>query len=393
VTYRRTPVSIVCVSNNSEILNDCLVRSFEAHKMTAPNTELIVVENFQKEFSTAGAALNRGASLAHNEVCVFVHQDVYLHSLVKLEEAAAALVGDTQIGLLGAIGRTANGEFCGRVRDRMAVLGRATDGFTEVDSLDELLFMARRHQVLTAPLSEDPNLAWHAYAVEYGARMRRLGKRVVAGRIPLTHNGLTANLHRLTEAHVCISRLYPDQLPIYTTCGVIHGRLPKPTNLFDRHQRRLQWLKDSRQAYLARRAVGPLPVVLSPISIDVDNVLKDCGEQSLTVVALESVRNQYADFAEAIELRRRGRMFAFRVADFQGALDWFSRCGQDKSLLLTNIDSAFLPKLRGMHKDADALLGFSRVSGFWMITGPAAKASPEAWRVPSAKPLGLRGVR
>jgi glycosyl transferase family 2 len=392
VTNQRIPVSIVCVSNNSDILNDCLIRSFETHKMTAPNTELIVVENFHNEFSTAGAALNRGASLAHNEVCVFVHQDVYLHSVVKLEEAAAALVRDTQIGLLGAVGRTANWEFRGRVRDRMVLLGRPTDGFAEVDSLDELLFMVRRNQVLSVPLSEDPKLAWHAYAVEYGARMRRVGKRVVAGRIPLTHNSLTANLHRLTDAQVHIGRLYPDQLPIYTTCGVIGGRLSESTNLFGRHLWRLRWLEGSRQAYLARRAVGPLPVVLSPISIDVDNVLEDCGEQSLTVVALESARNQYADFAEAIELRRLGRKFAFRVADVQGAMDWFSRCGQDKSLLLTNIDSALLPKLRGLHNGADALLGFSRISGFWMITGPAAKASPVAWQVPSAKPLGLRGV-
>ena len=46
-------------------------------------------------FGSAGAALNDGARRARNGVVVFVHQDVYLHSLVALEEAAAALIKPT----------------------------------------------------------------------------------------------------------------------------------------------------------------------------------------------------------------------------------------------------------------------------------------------------------
>src|ERR1700757_2148227 len=123
-THQRTPVSIVCVSNNSQVLNDCLIRSVDTHRTTAPETELIAVDNSRKQFSTAGAALNHGGSLAHNEVCVFVHQDVYLHSLVRLEEVAAALLTDNGIGLLGAIGITANGDLPGRIRDRVVLIGR-----------------------------------------------------------------------------------------------------------------------------------------------------------------------------------------------------------------------------------------------------------------------------
>ena len=242
---QRTPVSIVCVSNNPLVLDDCLIRSVDTHRPTAPKTELIVVQNSQKQFSTAGAALNHGVSLAHNDVCVFVHQDVYLHSLVRLEEAAAALLNDTAIGLLGALGITANGNLRGRIRDRVVLLGRATEGFVEVDSLDEVLFMARRDQLLQAPLSEDPNLAWHAYAVEYGARMRRVGKQVVAGHVPLTHNSLTVNLDRLSEAHTHVGLLYPDQLPIKTTCGSIDGALANQTKFLSRHRWRYRWLKGS----------------------------------------------------------------------------------------------------------------------------------------------------
>lgn len=151
-THQRAAVSIVCVSNNPEVLNDCLIRSVETHLPAAPKTELIVVRNSQREFSTAGGALNYGVSQARNDVCVFVHQDVYLHSLVRLEQAAAALLMDTGIGLLGAIGITPDHGPRGQVRDRVVLIGYVSDVVTEVSSLDEVLFMARRDQLLQAPI-------------------------------------------------------------------------------------------------------------------------------------------------------------------------------------------------------------------------------------------------
>ena len=385
---QRIPVSIVCVSNDPLVLNDCLIRSVDTHRPTAPQTELIVVENSQQQFRTAGAALNHGVSLAHNDVCVFVHQDVYLHSLVRMEEAAAALVADTNIGLLGAQGITATGELRHRVRDRVVLTGRASDELAEVDSLDEFLFMARRDQLLQTPLSEDPNLAWHAYAVEYGARMRRLGKRVIAARIPLTHNSLTTNLDRLREAHFHVGLLYPEQLPINTTCGILDGAPVSQRKFLASQRWRYQWLKGSWQAYSARRELGRLPVILSDIRRDVDELLEDCGENRLTVVSLESTPNPDADLAEPIELGRLGHTFAFRVANSHELLEWASSCGDTESFLLTNLDGAFLRKLRTRRRDAAWLLGFSQTLGFWLVTGPAAKASPAPWRLPSAKPLG-----
>jgi hypothetical protein len=329
---RRVPVSIVCVSNDPLVLNDCLIRSVDAHRPTAPRTELIVVQNSEKQFSSAGAALNHGVSLAHNEVCVFVHQDVYLHSLVRLEEAAAALLIDTGIGLLGAQGITAGGELCQRVRDRVVLTGRAIDGFGEVDSLDEFLIMARRDQLLQTPLSEDPDLA----------------------------------------------------------CGIIDGAPARQHKFLASQRWRYRWLRGSRQAYSGRRALGVLPVLLSDIRLDVDDLLEDCGEERLTVVSLESAPNPDADLAEAIELGRLGRTFAFRVANSQTLLNWVSSCGEAESFLLTNLDSAFLRELRAVRRDTAWLLGFTQSLGFWLVTGPAAKASPAAWRLPSARPLGLR---
>ena len=65
------------------------------------------------------------------------------------------------------------------MRDRVVMIGEQAYA-TDVDSVDEVLFMIERKRALAEPLSEDPDLAWHAYAVEYGARVR--DRRPAGGR-------------------------------------------------------------------------------------------------------------------------------------------------------------------------------------------------------------------
>ena len=385
----RTPVSILCVSNNAEVLNDCLARSVEAHRLTAPETELIVVENSQREFSSAGAALNHGVTLAHNDVCVFVHQDVYLHSLIRLEEAAATLLADRTIGLLGALGITQNGGLAGEIRDRVVLLGRSPNGVADVDSLDEVLFMARRSQLIEDPLSEHSDLAWHAYAVEYGARMKRAGFRVVAGRIPITHNSLTTNLALLSDAHAHISRLYPEQIPIATTCGIV-GRVDARRKFLPRHRWRYRWIRGSRQAYLARRAAGPLAVVLSDIRFDIDALLEDCNTTQVTIAALKQTLDLDTAMEQSIVLQRLGCRCSFRVVGLHGLRELLAQREPPESVVATNLSLAALASLRTMLVGQDnALIGFAEPIGFWLIVGPTTAASPAAWRLPSAKPLFL----
>src|SRR5690606_14409340 len=99
----RVPVSIICVSNDEEVLRDCLQRSFDAREDRGSRSELIVINNTGNPFTSAGAALNHGVQGAANDVCVFVHQDVYLHSIAKLEEAAWRVANDDKVGMAGAV--------------------------------------------------------------------------------------------------------------------------------------------------------------------------------------------------------------------------------------------------------------------------------------------------
>ena len=169
-------ISIVCVYNDPDVRRECLDRSIAAYA-GGLEVDYIPVDNTKYAFSSAGAALNYGARQARHDLVVFVHQDVYLHSLERMTTAAAAF-SEGAWGLLGASGVTAQGKSVGRLRDRIQLIGSSAPTPVDVDSVDEVLFMVPRELVLRHPLTADPDLAWHAYAVEYGLRLRQLGKRV-----------------------------------------------------------------------------------------------------------------------------------------------------------------------------------------------------------------------
>lgn len=264
-TPMRPGVSIICVYNDPDVRVDCLDRSVNAADDPS-RIEYIPVENAGGEFASAGAALNAGVLRARHDVVLLVHQDVYLHSIDRVLEVATMLEGN-RWGLLGAIGVTAKGQKIGRMRDRVWLIGRDAPYPVEVDSVDEVLFIGRREVLLQNPLSEDEHLAWHAYAVELCVRLRAQGLMTGAVNLEITHNSLNTNQYKaqLDVAHRHVAALYPDQLPIRTTCGVVRapplrGRVPVLKTPLA-----LPWTLAAR----ARRRIDA-PVVLSDINLVVD---------------------------------------------------------------------------------------------------------------------------
>ena len=98
-------VSIVCVYNNLAVRQQCLDRSIQALSSEASDVEYLPIENVNGTYPSAGAALNQGVTLAKNEVVIFVHQDVFLHSLTALKRAAGQMQ-EGGFGVLGANGVT-----------------------------------------------------------------------------------------------------------------------------------------------------------------------------------------------------------------------------------------------------------------------------------------------
>lgn len=384
----REPVTIICVSNDSLVLESCLEKSVNDGLPDAPQTELIVLENSRQQYTTAGAALNEGVRRARHKVCVMVHQDVYLHSLPKLEEAAARLRQDPTLGLLGAIGIDGEGSLRGRIRDRLLLTGEPVVEPRDVDSLDEVLVMATRAQLLDQPLSEDTELAWHAYAVEYGARQRRQGRRVAAADIPLTHNSLTINLARLTEAHAHVARLYPEFKTIVTTCGVIGSR-PRtklPASLESRRWR-FRWLQSS----LALRLNGTIQpgreILLSDIRFSIDSILEASGTDHLAVINMSDSEAQQ-DYDGGVCLPRRRNKFTFTTLQPQ-ELHQLNQVSTEDSVLVTNISNSLMPRVREMLSGRPTRQGHHKSIGHWYLAGPVARVMPLDFSRPPVRPLAL----
>jgi hypothetical protein len=386
---RREPVSVICVFSDVEVRRRCLDRSI-AERRADVQIEYLPIDNTDGAFATAGAALNHGASLATNDHLAFVHQDVYLHSLRALERAAGVLADNPGMGVLGAAGITRSGGIIGRVRDRAVLIGAAADEPVDVDSVDEVLFMAPRSLIHREPLSEAPELAWHAYAVELGVRARSLGLRVCALDIPLTHNSLTTNLDRLDTAYAAVASRHPEAMPVRATCGWVGPTAPtRPVAAVLRpHRWRYRWLRESLATHAARSAVGARRCVLGDIRLDVDDVIAEDLGEPLLVINLEQERG-FPDHAP-LELIRGATPITLTAKPLSGVVEIVADADPSTPILLTNLDRGDLRALAKHLPRGPRLLGFRREIGYWLLLGRAAAATaPPSWRTAKAKPFAM----
>jgi GT2 family glycosyltransferase len=395
VARRREPVSIVTVFNDPEMRRNCLDRSIEAHRAEAPDVDYVPVDNAGGAFASAGAALNHGASLAKHDYLVFVHQDVYLHSLTALEEAAGMLADDEGIGLLGAVGPTAGGRFFGRMRDRVFLLGEPAATPTPVDCVDEVLFMIPRRALEAEPLPEDPELAWHAYAVEYGLRARSRGLRVCVTDIPLTHNSLTVNLDRLEVAYAAIAAKHPELMPVMTPQGVVGGAetLHRRTTFLSAHRWRYRWLRESYDAHAGKRASGGSLCVLADVRLDVDELLSRIpDEHPLLVVSLDAQAGFVDERPGPLALTRSGRPILLTSRPLDGVAAAAAQAN-GSPVLLTNLGLEDVRRLAPQLPAGPRVLGYRTSLGYWMVIGVAPTALPAGWRSPQATPLGMAALQ
>lgn len=385
----RPVISVVCVYNDPEVLAECLTASIAA--LPDPDAvDFVPIDNVQHDFTTAGAALNHGASLARAKHVLFAHQDVYLHALEPLAAATKQLDDDAPWGLLGANGVDDDGTSIGTLRDRVLLIGDSAPTPRPVVSLDEVAFMVRRDVVAEHPLTEDPDLAWHAYGVEYALRMRALGRQVGAMNLGVTHNSLSINLARLDVGHRRIAGLYPSAVPVPTTCGTVgaRGASWKQWPVIRDHRWRARWLRRSVDATRLRRSSFGFPIVFAEIRDDVDALAIPPGEP-LHVINIDRA-GAFAPFAQGpLRLSRHDQTVEMvAVADLDSALAEVDRLPADAAVLLGEIDDADLTVLQEwLGAGRPWMLGM-QTGHWWLVGGSAASNPPVAWAEPSAVPLG-----
>lgn len=385
----RRPVSIICVFNDAPVREHCLDSSIERHRPEVEDLDYIQVDNRDGTFPSAGAAFNFGASRARYDHLVFVHQDVVLHSLAALERAAAALDAHGGIGLAGAFGVEPGGRLMGRVRDRVVLIGERAPGPVDVDAVDEVLFIVPRRVFDRERLSEAPEFAWHAYAVEYGLRLRRNGLRVCAVDVPLTHNSLSINIQKLSAAYAELRRAYPDALPVRTPSRTITRRSPaRGPGVILRHAWRIRWLRESVAAHVGRRILKTARCVLGDIRLCIDDVLAG-GSDPLLVVNLDHERTFVEARANPLALKRLGHEMHMTSGGPERAVAAIRTAPAGANVLVTDLRVADLRALAPHLATTRPLLGFRREVGYWLLVGPSAEHVAARLRSPRSTPVGM----
>lgn len=160
-------ISIICVFNNREILESCLLKSLSREK---DEYDLVLVDNTEKAFSSAAAALNYGAEKAKGDYLAFVHQDVVFGAQFSLMHLQTQLDALPSGSIAGAAGRA----------NKDGVMTSITHGNPPVaagsifvespkicQTLDEVFVVVPRETFDKIRFDERICTGWHLYAVDF----------------------------------------------------------------------------------------------------------------------------------------------------------------------------------------------------------------------------------
>jgi hypothetical protein len=160
-------ISVVCVFNNRNILEESLLKSLEEQEC---EYDLNLVDNTQNQFKSAAEALNHGGNKATGEYIIFIHQDVDLCSPTFLRDVEECLDSVPNLGLAGVAGMPfdqsdviSNIKHGDPPRDVSPV---ALKQPTRVQTVDECLFIIPSPLLRELPFDPQVTLGWHLYAVD-----------------------------------------------------------------------------------------------------------------------------------------------------------------------------------------------------------------------------------
>lgn len=167
-------MSIICVYNNREILDEYLIKSLDTQ---TEDYELILVNNCENQFSSASSALNYGAKKAHGEYFVFAHQDINFSDNEWIKKTTRALDEMSNIGIVGVAGKTVDSLVRSNIKQGLNpvdVSPYKLDVVEKASTLDECLFIIPKEVFSNNPLNEECD-DWHLYAVDYVYNIKEKG--------------------------------------------------------------------------------------------------------------------------------------------------------------------------------------------------------------------------
>jgi len=224
-------ISIVCVYNNTNLLDTYLLKSLNCQKT---GYELILVDNITQQYNSAAEALNYGGKLAKNEYLMFIHQDVNLLSDTWLERAESLLQSLPNLGVAGVAGKQDYPDLLENIRNGIPpVLSNLKHGTppsypgvhitdpVKVQTLDECLIIIPRSVFTQLQFDESTCDNWHLYAVDYCLSCKKLGYEVYLMPFTVYHRSTGFSLSE--EYYVTLKKLLSkhkeDYWEVYTTMG------------------------------------------------------------------------------------------------------------------------------------------------------------------------------
>lgn len=226
-------ISIICVYNNTTLLNKYLLKSLKTQTV---EHELILLDNTQKKFHSAAEALNYGGKKANNKYLMFVHQDVDLSSPFFIENIETILDSIPPFGIIGVAGKKDSNGVLSIIKhdDPPKFAGDIQiNRIEEVQTLDECLIFIPKVVFNTLHFDEDVCDDWHLYAVDYCLNVSRLGLKAYVLPIAIYHYSplFPKNLFQILFSIGSLPKGYYNTLKkvlkkhkheveyIYTSCG------------------------------------------------------------------------------------------------------------------------------------------------------------------------------
>ena len=161
-------ISLITVYNNRKLLEEMLS---SVNGQVNVETDLVMIDNRQKAFGSAAAALNYGADKAVGDVFVFLHQDIEFLCDTALEKIYDFAVENKNV-IFGAAGvKSKNEDESGKIFTSMyagedKVKNSALDKPTECFTLDECLIACHRDCMKELSFDETVCDGWHLYGAD-----------------------------------------------------------------------------------------------------------------------------------------------------------------------------------------------------------------------------------
>lgn len=223
-------ISVVCVYNNKEILEEYLLKSLEKQA----NYELILIDNSKGNFKSAAEALNYGGKKAKGNYLMFVHQDIFLCSETWLNDAEKILKSINN-AIFGIVGMADNGVNNGERGRNTLVHGHPPEKWgwgnqikksETVQTLDECLIIIPASIFEEFKFDEVTCQKWDLYVVEYCLNIKSKGFKSYVMPLTVYHKstGAISKNYFYTLNMVLKKHAYLKQ--IYTTCGNWNTKYP-----------------------------------------------------------------------------------------------------------------------------------------------------------------------